>query len=416
MQKISFALFLGALAILSAHAGECEISFAAEPTGAMGALDSFPAAPSPWTKSVLPGTHRLSVTSTGWSDTAFEIACDSTAVVVAPRLRRTKSSADSAKAARADSLSRARREFARATLAKASDDLPAALDRLSSGIHRDSGQILSLAVLPFQAVGGAPSEAATMASETAILRLSKDPRWKLVERERFQSVLQEQALWGAAAAASELEVGRALEARYLLAGTVAVDGLRRMVALRLIDATDGRVVAASAAKVDGPAMDEALKQALGEKLDMSGAVFRSLIVPGWGQFWTDRPLRGSFWLAADAGLVGAFVWSILDWADKDNTAQTYKDRDAATFSPGESPDRWLQRANKAVQERNDAADRNLIIGSTLAGVWALNVADAAWCGWRAAHTTRERYFAFSPILTPDAAGLRLSLSLGGTTR
>jgi len=159
-------------------------------------------------------------------------------------------------------------------------------------------------------------------------------------------------------------------------------------------------------------MDEALKEALGEKFGVSGAVFRSMTMPGWGQFWTDRPVRGTFWLVAAAGLAGTLAWSIVDWADKDNTAEDFKNKDASTFRPGEY-DAWLERANKAVSERNDAAKRNLILGSALAGVWALNVADAAWCGSRSARSARARYFAFAPVVGPDAVGLRMSLSLGG---
>ncbi len=300
------------------------------------------------------------------------------------------------------------------TLAKAPADLAAALDQLSAAAKRPSGVPPTLAVLPFQIAGGASPEAAAVASETAVLHLARDTGWKLVERARFQSILQEQALWGAGITSSELEIGRALEARYLLAGAVTTDGMRRLVAIRLIDAVDGRIVATGAARVDGPKMDDALKEALGEKFGVSGAVFRSISVPGWGQFWTERPVRGSLWLGATVGLAGALTWSVLDWADKDNASEDFKNRDASTFRPGESPDDWIARANAAIDDRNTAATRNLLIGSALAGTWLLNVADAAWCGARSARSARSRYFAFAPLVGPDAAGARLTIALGAS--
>jgi TolB-like protein len=299
-------------------------------------------------------------------------------------------------------------------LAKAPADLATALDQLSAAAKRPAGPPPTLAVLPFQIAGGASPEAAAVASETAVLHLARDSGWKLVERARFQSILQEQALWGSGATASELEIGRALEARYLLAGTVATDGLRRLVALRLLDAVDGRIVATGAARVDGPKMDEALKEALGEKFGVSGAVFRSISVPGWGQFWTERPVRGSLWLGATLGLAGALTWSVLDWADKDNASEDFKNRDVSTFRAGESPDDWIARANAAIDDRNAAATRNLVLGSALAGTWLLNVADAAWCGSRSARSARARYFAFAPVVGPDAAGARLTIALGAS--
>lgn len=398
---------IASLCASRAH-GDCPVSVSTDPPGAIVRIDTTLVGMSPLSTTVPSGVHTALLSAAGHADSSFAFVCDTAAASYAVTLRKT----DSAKAARADSLLKARREYARKTLAQTGDDIASALEKISgsSTIVRDSANPPTLAVLPFQAMGGAPSEAAAAAGETAILHLSGDKRWRLVERERFQSVLQEQSLWGATG--SDIELGKALEARYLLMGTVTVDGLRRLVAMRLVDAQTGRVVAVGASRVDGPAMDEALKEALGEKFGVSGAVFRSMTMPGWGQFWTNRPWRGSFWLLATAGVAGTLAWSIVDWADKDNTAEDFKNKDASTFRPGEY-DAWLERANHAVSERNDAANRNLILGSALAGVWALNVLDAAWCGSRSARSARARYFAFAPVVGPDAVGVRLSLSLGG---
>lgn len=412
MKTRSLVPILPLLALCATRAdSDCLVDIATDPPGATIRIDSLPQGP--LGSALASGAHTAHLSAAGYADTSLAFHCDTGTVSISVQLG--KAMTDSVKSGRGDSIARVKREYARKTLAQSADDIAAALEKISSSpaIQRDTASPPTLAVLPFQAVGGAPPEAASTASETVILQLSGDKRWRLVERERFQNVLQEQALWGATG--SELELGRSLEARYLLMGTVAADGMRRMVAMRLVDAQNGRVLAVGTSKVDGPKMDEALKDALGEKFGATGAVFRSMTMPGWGQFWTGRPVRGSIWLLATAGLAGTLAWSIVDWADKDNAAEDYKNKDASTFRAGEY-DEWLSRANKAVADRNDAADRNLILGSALAGVWALNVADAAWCGWKSARSTRERYFAFAPVVGPDAVGLRMSLSLGGTTR
>lgn len=402
---------------LVSAAEPCKVDLATDPPGASATFPGTGTVPTPALVGLAAGKHAIQIALPGWADTSLQIACDSGTVSHRVSLRRSKGWSDSVKAARTDSLSKARRDYARKTLAQATEDLPSVLEKLSShpAIQRDTASPPTLAVLPFQATGGTSPEAATTASETAVLHLAGDRRWKLVEREKFQCVLQEQALWGAMGTSADLEIGRSLEARYLLLGTVTTDGLRRLVAMRLVDAVDGRVVAVGATRVEGPAMDAALEDALGEKLGTSGAVFRSLVMPGWGQFWTDRPVRGSFWLVATAGLAGTFAWSLADWAEKDNAAEDFKNKDAATFGDGDT-EAWLDRANKAVAERNDASDRNLLLGSALAATWALNVADAAWCGWRSSKATRSRYFAAAPILTPTSAGIRLAFSLGGNPR
>lgn len=410
-------LFLAAGMGHVSAAGSCALELTTEPAGALATWPSGTPTPTPLRTTLPSGSHDLRLTLAGWSDTVLQVVCDSGTIARSATLRRSKAWSDSVKSARTDSLSKARREYARKTLAQATEDIPSVLVKLSShpSIQRDTASPPTLAVLPFQATGGTSPEAATTASETAVLHLAGDRRWKLVEREKFQSVLQEQALWGAMGTSADLEIGRSLEARYLLLGTVTTDGLRRLVAMRLVDAVDGRVVAVGATRVEGPAMDAALEDALGEKLGTSGAVFRSLVMPGWGQFWTDRPVRGSFWLVASAGLAGTFAWSLADWSEKDNIAEDYKNKDAATFGDGNA-DAWLARANQAVADRNEAADRNMLLGSALAATWALNVADAAWCGWRSSKATRSRYFAAAPVITPTSAGIRLAVSLGGASR
>lgn len=398
-------------------ADTCKLDLSTDPPGALATIPGVRAVPTPAIVAVATGTYEIQIVHPGWADTTLRIACDSPTTTRAVALRRSKAWTDSVKAVRTDSLSKVRRDYARRTLSQAADDIPTVLDRLSShpSIQRDTASPPTLAILPFQATGGTSLEAATTASETAVLHLATDKRWKLVEREKFQSVLQEQALWGAMGAGADLEIGRSLEARYLLLGTVTTDGSRRLVAMRLVDAVDGRVLAVGATRVAGPEMDAALEDALGERLGTSGAIFRSLVMPGWGQFWTDRPVRGTFWLAATAGLAGTFAWSLADWAEKDNTVEDFKNKDASTFGDGDT-EAWLARANKAVEERNEAADRNLVLGSALAATWALNVADAAWCGWRSSKATRSRYFAATPIVSPHAAGIRIAFSLGGASR
>ena len=76
-------------------------------------------------------------------------------------------------------------------------------------------------------------------------------------------------------------------------------------------------------------MDEALKDALGEQFGVSGrgVPLRRRARDG-DNSWTDRPVRGTFWLVASAGLAGTLAWSIVDWADKDSKAEDYKNKDA----------------------------------------------------------------------------------------
>lgn len=90
------------------------------------------------------------------------------------------------------------------------------------------------------------------------------------------------------------------------------------------------------------------------------AGLRSLLVPGWGQFYSERPKAGWVELIAGAAAVGVLAAAHLEYENR-----------VDEFEAASSVDR--RRAADRAEEARDA--RNLAMG-VAAGVWTLSVLDA----------------------------------------
>jgi len=97
-----------------------------------------------------------------------------------------------------------------------------------------------------------------------------------------------------------------------------------------------------------------------QPLTAADALWRSALVPGWGQYKTDRHIRGvAFGVATGASLV-ATLWLTVR-AHQANTI--YENAPLSV------------RSQAYDQAANDATARNTLLGVTL-GLWAVNVAEA----------------------------------------
>lgn len=105
------------------------------------------------------------------------------------------------------------------------------------------------------------------------------------------------------------------------------------------------------------------------------AAMRSLLIPGWGQRYGERPQKGIAFLSLSVASV--LVYMIAD-RRFDNEYQDYLDvrqRYDDAMSTADRLEIWpgLQRAQRSAF---DAEDDRQIAGGVVAGIWAANVLDA----------------------------------------
>lgn len=74
------------------------------------------------------------------------------------------------------------------------------------------------------------------------------------------------------------------------------------------------------------------------------AFWRSMILPGWGHRYSDRPGRGSLYTSIDALLWTGFFWSQQSWKMGENTYTAYADQHAS-ISSGRDHDFYVDIGN-----------------------------------------------------------------------
>jgi TolB-like protein len=289
------------------------------------------------------------------------------------------------------------------------------LDALMGQLLKEAGlnSAARVAVLPFEIGSERAAQAARMASEYAVVYLAGKGTVQVVERAQFQKVASEIALSQTGAMAEEqlLRVGTLLSATHLVVGMVDDEGDDRRVTVRIVVSETGQVIAAAATVVGERQLNELVQAALGERLNPSSAAFRSLAVPGWGQFYTNHPGHGTISMIGVLGAAGVLVWSVLDYREKDDVVTMYKDGDRNTVTPGQTAEEWAVEANAAVADKNDAATRTNALIGVLAGVWVLNAIDGLVCGAIESRSTKNQYFAVAPLWGRGAEGTACGVAL-----
>jgi TolB-like protein len=314
------------------------------------------------------------------------------------------------------------------------------LDRLADSLFAAmpvAGAKNRVAVLPFvNKSGQAESGQGTVVAERMIMYIQNHKTFVLIDREQFQKAMAEVALSqsGVIAEESALQAGKFLAADYLLTGSIATAFGATVVNARIMQTETGTIMASAAVSMPPVALDDIQKQLLGEKATVGGALFRSVVVPGWGQYYSDHPGQGTVALLLFLGAAGYLGYTGYATYAAHQDYDTEYNKVAALFNNGgagfleevnqamladgldpshDDNSRYIESLKRehlaAVDKKesaySDAYDRTVIAGIILGGVWTVNVIDAAICG---AASKRKYQLYFS------ASGLdRVGLSLGG---
>jgi TolB-like protein len=279
--------------------------------------------------------------------------------------------------------------------AAATADILPALDRLFNGLVASHSHTASpvVAVLPFSCTAvDCDSQAGNTIAEYAVSFMANQGTYRLVERMAFQKVAEELALSksGLISEESIRETGKMLGAQFILTGSIGDVLGKRMISARMIETETGEIVSSSSVSVEARALESFYKDMLSERTQVSSTLFRSLLAPGWGQFYTNHPGQGALFSASALASAGVLVWSLVDWNNKSNTVAANR-----TKLLSNDPDEDEHLRTEAVDANKAASRRTAVIGGITGGVWALNLLNAAILGAREKGRIRELYFSSS---------------------
>jgi hypothetical protein len=188
-------------------------------------------------------------------------------------------------------------------------------------------------------------------------------------------------------------LGQLADAQALVVGSVADGGGKFLVNARIVS-TDGAETLAVAQETIPAATLVAFSADAVVLRSRRDAVFRSMLLPGFGQLYNRQPGKAALFGVAEAGLLaGALAFHLSGTAAESD----YRAKTGAALGPDPVA------AAAALRER--AEDRFRLRNALLwgaAGVWALNVADAYWSG------VDGDAIAAAPLPLAGGAGLALA--------
>ena len=246
-------------------------------------------------------------------------------------------------------------------------------DSLAAGFFKLPGaRYRRLAVLDFAENGGQARTrelGKVVAAELAV-DLRRDYDLFLVERSRLGAVLGEIRLaeMGAVDAAQAAQLGRLADAQALVLGAVSEAGDRFLVTARVVGTETGETLAVASESISAASLVALSSRAVVLR-SRKDAVFRSMVVPGWGQVYNRQPAKAALFAGTEGALLaGALAFHLRGAAAEED----YRRR----TTPGELGDDPAATA-AALRRRAERAyrTRNTLLWVS-AGVWALNVADA----------------------------------------
>lgn len=234
-------------------------------------------------------------------------------------------------------------------------------------------------VLPFEEIGkGAKKKelGRVVAAEVSTI-LQRDHGLLLVERAQVTAVLREQALGASGAIDPETaaSLGKILGVEVLVLGSVSEVGDHYRIDAKVVDAEDAQVLAAENHTLPAASLIALSADAVVLR-SRSGAAFRSLLIPGWGQFYNRESVKGGVFLTAEAALFGAATTFHL--LGKRSESEYHLPQDVFASKYKNDPDgRSLQEVAEDLRLAATSSYRTrntfLIIA---AGLWAYNLLDA----------------------------------------
>ena len=295
----------------------------------------------------------------------------------------TKAEEEAAAAAAAEARADADARQVRAAAAVAATGLDGRVRLLAEGLavglkrlpgdHRDQ----RFAVVPFENVGDEAQQRSLglVVSELVVTDLARDHHLPLIERAQLGAVMNELALQqsGAIDDAQVLQVGKLAGARALVVGRLSDVGAEFLVSVRAIDAETGTVIVADDVKLPKAELLAFSADAVVLK-SRSGAMFRSMVLPGWGQSYNGDDAKGVMLGTLTVGLgIGTLVagglgayngFVVYPTAELDSAAADLNAADKGAFVRG-------VRASADAQLTAAA-----VLGAATAIAWVVTVADA----------------------------------------
>lgn len=264
--------------------------------------------------------------------------------------------------------------------AESAPELPAAIDKLANQILAalPRGAQSKIAIAPLANLGPTAHEKklGEVVSELLVTRLSGKPNVIVIERAQIDQILNELKLsmLGLTDGSNAEKVGKLLGADAMIVGSVSEVGDKFAISARHVDTGSGRVAFAKEVLVP-QAGTIALSSKYVVTKSRGDALFRSLVVPGWGQVYNDQAAKGYVFTGVTLAVIGAGVFQRTQYS------KTNDEYMKATTK---------EKAAELYDKQSSQFEQSNLLFYIAGGIWALNVADAFLNGTSASEVRVEK--------------------------
>lgn len=256
-------------------------------------------------------------------------------------------------------------------------------DALARSLKRLPGDIReqTFAVMPFQENGEdtTKNQLGLVVADLVVTNLARDHRLQLTERSQLNRIVQEQELGALGLIEPEqaAQIGVLAGATALVLGECLDLGQTFQVGARVVDADSGQVLAVEAMELPKAELIAFSANAVVLR-SRSGAFFRSLVVPGWGQVYNREPEKAVLVGASVGALVlGSAGTALSAWITGRSYAAFGDDQRDAAVKKGLNP-------SDVVENLRESANFQYTLAASLAGgalvVWLGNAVEAYLSG------------------------------------
>jgi TolB-like protein len=269
-------------------------------------------------------------------------------------------------------------------------------------------------VLPFSSISSSDVKIGTGVAEYVIGVISSQGNYQLIERMAFSAIVEELELSMSDLVNEEqaVKIGKMLTAHYIVTGSVMDSFGKKMVSARLIEISTGKVLGSANVSISLSNLELFAREILAERDQISAPIFRSTLIPGWGQYYAGKPIRGSISLACFVVSAGYLAYTLMKVAGKKDDFNKFeraiksnagvnalKDEFVTDGGDGTDANAFLEyrRQKRAVLLKNYEDQKSMawVAGGVLGAVWALNIIDASIAGIQSKRKVRL-YFSGAP--------------------
>jgi TolB-like protein len=276
----------------------------------------------------------------------------------------------------------------------------------------EDSERLAAAVLKFEATSkeARDGEVDRLVTDLVVTELEKSGRLTILDRKNTSTMLKEIGLSESGVVDGKaLEAGKILAAEIFVSGSVHVLSGNYVVTATLTRVETGKVVASEKLEISRKKLDSYATLLYQERRYPVTSMFRSLVVPGWGQFQNDQPVKGALFLTGTLGTMAAAVILHYQGDQAWNEYLAYTSWEVGGLTAA----RVAEYRTNAVAQRQRSSDMHLagnVCFFVGIGLWSVNLFDAlivAALQNNRLKKAREQLSA-TAYLTPDGGGLQFA--------